>query len=139
MNIEDCTHTKGGQKVRIWEVINGMVYGRISHGAMIIMARWRESDGLCLWHSAGMFENPGYDLDLRDWKDKIPWGCIRDDIVTIARDHGCKVWSGYTHSPSMGQFRWTWNKGKVYNLDCVQGIPEGPDNWEEAIARRTEK
>jgi hypothetical protein len=132
MNIKDCTQTKDGTPVRIYEV-----YEDKTHGAWFNDVEWI----IAIWDSKGENVLPSkhaLDLDLSDWKEKIPWDCLRPEIKVVARDK-CGQWLGHEIEPNKDGQDGIWCSAghEIYALDGVK-MPQGPADWKEAIARRPE-
>ncbi len=140
MNIKDCTKTVGGYPYRFYADDGGGP--RPIHGAY-----YKEKYGWVAdtWNRRGeKYQNYGMaheldlDLDLRDWKDKIPWDRLADEIVVVTWD-SYRGFRGYSHEPKrcFKSCFWLCLTGGVWSLDCVK-MPQPPDSWKEAIARRPE-
>jgi hypothetical protein len=77
------------------------------------------------------------DLELHDWKDDIPWDCLRPEIKYVTRDKNGD-WFGHIIEPKPIDNVWdTYYFYEVFDLSSVI-MPEGPSDWKEAIARRPE-
>jgi hypothetical protein len=74
-----------------------------------------------------------YNLDLTDWRDEIPWNCLRDEIQWVARDFSGE-WSGFANKPTRFDETAKWIGWRA-TLKGVK-MPEGPADWREAIAKR---
>lgn len=132
MNIKDCTQTKDGTPVKIYEE-----YEDKTHGAWFNDVEWI----IAIWDSKGENVLPSkhaLDLDLSDWKDEIPWDCLRPEIKVVARDK-CGQWLGHEIEPNKDAQDGIWCSvgHEIYALDGVN-MPKGPSDWKEAIARRPE-
>jgi hypothetical protein len=139
INIKDCTQTKDGTPVRIYATDGG---GKFPvHGAVFNKddCRWT----ILTWTITGSLyltgDEHGLDLDLSDWKEKIPWDCLRPEIKVVARDDDGR-WFGYLEEPELkmdGQYK-IW-RSEIMNcpLKAIT-MPQGPSDWKEAIARRPE-
>jgi hypothetical protein len=134
MRIEDVTQTVGGHPVRIYATDGG---NWPIHGAF-----WVKSLGwICAtWTEEGSIETSkipsSYDLDLHDWRDEIPWNCLRDDIQWVARDLD-GTWFGFADRPTACVLTFKWLGGRVGSLNVIK-MPTGPADWCEAIAKRPE-
>ena len=137
MNIKDCTRTKGGHEVVIWEVIDGIAFGRFNWKDTVQIAKWFAQNGHCFWLSIDQTLRTEFDLDLTDWRDQIPWDRLIDEIEWVARDK-MAGWYGYKTKPEAIHSVWVSNQ-TCSRLEAVKGMPPGPANWREAIARRPEK
>ncbi len=129
VDIMDVTRTKGGHEVKIWEVINGLAWGRIYYG-VIRFATWDIDTGKVRFVSDliptphGSMNN--LDLDLADWKDKIPWEHIIDKIVFVAANEDGK-WKGFACDPIRGCTEYFARIGRSYCLDAHK-MPKPPDD-----------
>jgi hypothetical protein len=135
MRIEDATQTVGGHPVRIYAADGGGNWP--IHGAF-----WVKSFGwICAtWTEEGSIEiskiPSSYDLDLHDWRDEIPWDCLRDDIQWVARNYN-NEWIGFADKPTHYFLTGFWFGASVANLGGIK-MPTGPADWREAIAKRPE-
>jgi hypothetical protein len=138
MNIKDCTQTKDGTPVRIYATDGG---GKFPvHGAVFNKddCHWT----ILTWTITGSLyltgDEHGLDLDLSDWKEKIPWDCLRPEIKVVARDDDGR-WFGHEIEPNKDAQDGIWCSAghEIYALDGVK-MPQGPADWKEAIARRPE-
>jgi hypothetical protein len=133
MNIKDCTQTKDGTPVKIYEE-----YEEKAHGAYLNKEEWL----IAVWSADGHNVIPGrlnLDLDLSDWKDDIPWDCLRPEIKIVARDEDGR-WFGHLEEPELkmdGQYKIWWSTTMNCPLKAIN-MPDGPTDWTEAIARRPE-
>jgi hypothetical protein len=141
MEIKDCTRTKDGTPVRIYATDCGGTYP--VHGAVWIEKRYFPAWVQENWTRDGkrvLGENHGLDLDLHDWRDDIPWECLKKEIEWVARDQD-GIWHGYPGNPQhieLGHMLGHWtNHGKKRDLSGVK-MPAGPSDWREAIAQRPE-
>ncbi len=132
MDIKDCNRTKGGHPWRFYADDGG---GRFPiHGA------WQDIHG-STWHPGRWAINGQYsvdnnshlNLDLTDWRDQIPWGHIVDEVIFVAREDG--FWRGYFKEPAYCGRYWSYPE-LSYSLQGVKGMPNGPTEDREAIARR---
>jgi hypothetical protein len=134
MRIEDATQTVGGHPVRIYAT-DGGIYSNNIHGAI-----WRSGWQFQVWKSTGEAALPitesVYDLDLHNWRDDIPWECLRNDIQWAARDLD-GTWFGFADKPMRSDITATWFGGRETSLKGVK-MPSGPADWREAIAKRPE-
>jgi hypothetical protein len=101
MRIEDATQTVGGHPVRIYATDGGSAQEMI-HGAIWVAEGWQATT----WSKRGKkFQGPPvdvrgeFDLDLRDWREDIPWSCLRDEIQEVCK--ACGRWWGYTAMGSL--------------------------------------
>jgi hypothetical protein len=132
MNIKDCTQTKNGTPVKIYEVYEDKVHGAFFNGTEWIICIWRlDGQNVC-------YDDKYLNLDLSDWKDEIPWDCLRPEIKWVARDK-CGQWLGHDGEPIKDGQDGIWCSAghEIYALDGVK-MPQGPADWKEAIARRPE-
>jgi hypothetical protein len=132
MNIKDCTQTKNGTPVKIYEVYEDKVHGAFFNGTEWIICIWRlDGQNVC-------YDDKYLNLDLSDWKDEIPWDCLRPEIKCVARDK-CGQWLGHDGEPIKDGQDGIWCSAghEIYALDGVK-MPQGPADWKEAIARRPE-
>ncbi len=123
MKIKDCTETKGGHPWRFYADGAGGAYP--VHGAYYWQGNWYAGE----WTPSGKFHysnhiNSEYDLDLRDWRDQIPWDRLIDEIIVVEKTN-MGTWWGFSDK-----------REDVYNLACIK-MPNGPVG-EQAIARRPE-
>jgi hypothetical protein len=135
MNIKDCTQTVEGNPVRIYATDAGGDFP--VHGAVYQIGCWNIKS----WTMTGKYwpgEDYHLDLDLSDWKDDIPWDCLRPEIKCVARDK-CGQWLGHDGEPIKDGQDGIWCSAghEIYALDGVK-MPQGPADWKEAIARRPE-
>ena len=138
MDIRQCTRTKGGYEVKIWEVINGCPYGRIFLSKIMTIIKW-DASGEVAWSSAPLPAWGNFNLDLTDWRDEIPWECIRDEVNWVTWDKH-KDWVAWAKEPLDGNHAWTSvSIGKSYFLGGAIKMPTPPADWREAIARRPER
>jgi len=134
IDVKDATQTKGGTPVRVYATDGGGHYP--VHGAI-----WKGSEGwvLSAWAKNGsdssdsLFGGPK-DLDLTDWRDHIPWHCLRDEIEWVARDMDGN-WYGYNQRPRQRYSAWGVEGMGYWKLHGVK-MPDGPVDWQEAIAQR---
>jgi len=137
MNIKECTRTKGGHKVEIMKVVDGVAYGTLEYCG-VKLAKWLETgkaifvEGL-ITPKASELINPEV-LDLPNWRDEIPWDSLIDEIEWVARDE-TGGWYGYETKPESIHSVWVSNQ-TCSRLKAVKGMPPGPADWREAIARR---
>jgi len=137
IDVKDATQTKGGTPVRIYATDGGGHYP--VHGAI-----WKGSEGwvLSAWAKSGsdssdsLFGSPK-DLDLTDWRDHIPWHCLRDEIEWVARDLDGD-WYGYNQRPRQRYSAWWFEDLGYWRIHGVK-MPDGPSCWWEAIAQRPEE
>ena len=139
MNIQDVIRTKGGHEVVIWEVINGLAWGRVTYD-IIRFATWEETGKVRFVYGIEPI-CPGapnfLDLDLRDWKDEIPWECIREEVNWVYTHYDGGAWRASIEEPcEYNGFRDPAN-GRCFALGAIK-MPPGPADWKEAIARRPE-
>jgi hypothetical protein len=135
MNIKDCTRTKGGHKVRIYADDAGGTYpvhGAIYNPEEKIWGRFEwTSDGYAY---AGKGDSL-YNLDLTDWRDEIPWECIRDEVNWVYTHYDGGAWRASIEEPcEYNGFRDPAN-GRCFALGAIK-MPTPPADWREAIARR---
>jgi hypothetical protein len=136
MNIKDCTQTVDGTPVRIYATDGGGEFP--VHGAVYQIGCWNIKS----WTMTGKYwpgEDYHLDLDLSDWKDEIPWDCLRPEIKIVARDEDGR-WFGHLEEPELkmdGQNKIWWSTTMNYPLKAIN-MPDGPTDWTEAIARRPE-
>ena len=132
MRPEEATQTKNGTPVRIYAT-DGL--GRYPiHGARLLSDGWKSTS----WTEEGHYirnKISKSDLDLTDWRDKIPWDCLVPEIQWVARDSN-GLWMGYKYAPGLYEKYWQDLYGDpVYPLDGVK-MPNGPADWKQAIAKR---
>lgn len=130
---KECTHTKGGIPFRFYADDAGGDFP--IHGAIYdcIIRKWFV-DAWAM--DGGNITDPDRDLDLTDWRDKIPWECIRPEVKYIARDATTKIaWYGYEYKPHLRERTWTTSEGDIYDLSGLN-MPEGPEYWTQSLARR---
>ena len=133
MNIKDATQTKDGRLVRIYATDAGGPYP--VHGAVYSDRRWKVATWTEEGHAHYKFAT-GDDLDLTDWRDEIPWECLRDEIQWVARD--CNGdFLGFREKPELGVVAWTEGGWIPFTLEGVK-MPAGPTSWRDAIAQRPE-
>ncbi len=137
MNIKDCTKTVGGHPWRFYADGAGGAYP--VHGAYCWQDNWYAGE----WTPSGKFHysnhiNSEYDLDLRDWRDQIPWECIRDEVEWVAWDNP-SGWRGFNSEPRLSHCPDVWMRGAGVSWE-LNGIkmPQPPADWREAIAWRPE-
>lgn len=142
MKPEEATQTKDGKPVRIYATDGGGEYP--VHGAIwnYEFSQWV----LLQWSLNGVFISrdgeklPPLDLDLTDWKDEIPWECIKKEIKYVAKwKNG--GWLGFRRMPTLSIEGTSWVcdlNSSCYSLSAVK-MPEGPKDWTQALAKRPEK
>jgi hypothetical protein len=140
MRIEDATQTVGGHPVRIYATDGGGDFP--VHGAIWVctFGEWVTYQ----WSLKGGFvgrngeDDSDLNLDLHDWRDEIPWKCLRDDIQWVARQESGR-WVGFVNKPLRGDRIWVVSIGcgRKVDLEPVK-MPTGPADWREAIAKRPE-
>jgi hypothetical protein len=79
------------------------------------------------------YDDKYLNLDLSDWKDEIPWDCLRPEIKWVARDKNGD-WFGHIIEPK--PIDNVWDTYYFYKVSVI--MPEGPSDWKEAIAGRPE-
>lgn len=138
INIKDCTQTVEGNPVKIYEV-----YENVKFNVSYIHGAYHDNCGwwlMAVWNISGQNTIPCDDklnLDLSDWKEKIPWDCLRPEIKYVTRDKNGD-WFGHIIEPKPIDNVWdTYYFYEVFDLSSVI-MPEGPSDWTEAIARRLE-
>ncbi len=133
MDIKDCTKTVGGHPWRFYADDGGKHYP--IHGAWHCPCNcWIPGEWNHLGEKRGMDDNgKSLDLDLTDWRDQIPWECIRDEVewVTWSKD----IWMGFTCKPRRDPAIWAFVDGRCFDLSGHK-MPQPPSDWREAIARR---
>lgn len=134
---KECTHTKGGAPFRFYADDAGGDFP--VHGAIYDQAtkRWFVD----AWKEDGRNVTvQKYDLDLTDWRDLIPWECIRPEIKFVARDKLSKTaWYGYKHEPERhNSFSWNDDNEPIYSLEGLN-MPEGPEDWTQSLVKRPTK
>lgn len=136
MKIEDATQTVDGHPVRIYATDGGGWFP--IHGAVWFkrFEEWKLMD----WTRNGGAQSKdyGFDLNLHDWKDQIPWDCLQDWIQWVAKDKDGDWWVGYRKKPIQytKMCACMWYTDDVYCVLCGVRMPEGPARWTDAIAQR---
>lgn len=131
--------TKDGRKTRIYAVDGMGIYP--IHGAIFFHDGWNQVS----WTKEGKYfvnerTEHSHDLDIKDWKEDIPWDCIKDEIEWVTRDkQDFDDWWGWTYEPERDEFLSLWKSSSEdedgRDLEGVK-MPKGPENWREAIAQR---
>ncbi len=135
MDIKNCTHTRGGHPWRFYTDDGDGCFP--IHGAVFV-GGWRitehAKDGT---HPT----RESFDLDPANWQDQIPWDQLVDEVICVTWDP-LKEWIGWLGSPTKGKFGWirvpSSSSGSGYGLGIIK-MPQPPDDWHKAIARRPEK
>ncbi len=139
MDIKNCTHTRGGYPWRFYAADCGGEFP--IHGAYYFVDQWV----IGKWSVTGVFHMPinlHLSLDLRGWKDKIPWDQLVDEVIYVTWDP-LKEWIAWLESPIKGKSDWIrvpssgFRPGSGYGLGIIK-MPQPPDDWRQAIARRPE-
>ena len=143
MRIEDATQTVGGHPVRIYATDGPKEYP--IHGAIFREGAWH----VVCWTIDGSYMTgwkTEFDLDLYDWRDEIPWGCLRDEIKWVKRTL-TGLWWGIEETcvrffdmgkESPDSSPDAWGCRYIYHDLSVIKMPEGPEGLREVIARRPE-
>ena len=136
----NATKMKDGAPIRIYPTDGGGPYP--VRGAI-----WKGLKGWVLWVLSVWAKNgsassdpllgSSKDLDLTDWRDHIPWHCLRDEIGWVARDMDGS-WFGYNQRPETWYSAWEINGMGYWELYGVK-MPYGPSCWQDAIAQRPKK
>ena len=138
MEAEMAIQTISGHSVRIYATDGGGWFP--IHGAIYIERHleWK----LMNWSRDGFAQstNDGFNLNLHDWKDEVPWSYLQDWIQWIAKDKDGDWWIGYRKKPIQYTKMCTcmWCSDEVYCVLAGVRMPEGPADWREAIAKRPE-
>ncbi len=145
MRIEDVTQTKDGTPVRIyatdgcgWYPIHGAIWDYEDNGYKPF---WWTKTGCSL---LGAGTEHLTDLDLHDWRDDIPWECLKEEIQWVAKmPIGEKEWYGFATKPELvekekGSFCfWQSKLIDAFRLEGVK-MPEGPNNVKDSLTKRPE-
>lgn len=132
--------TRDGREVRLYADDGVGPYP--IHGAI----RNEEQGGweLTTWNPDGRFiRSVPFDVcdlvPVPDWRDEIPWNCIKPEYRWVARDKNGE-WAAYGRHPETRGDTGRWFMyGETYaELSSAIAMPAGPDDWREAIAERPE-
>ena len=134
MKPEAATQTIGGKPVRIYAIDGEGPYP--IHGAVLSPCGWKISTWTADGRSIeGFHSGKDFDLDLTDWRDKIPWDCLVPEIKYVARNEDGE-WCGYRSRPIRYHGGWS-DAEAMYDLEAIK-MPNGPADYEQAIAKRPE-
>jgi len=143
MDVSEATRTVGGHPVRIAWTDGGQpwpIHGAIwsENVARWIPWQWKIS-GLAKHPSENvpMKNNHSFNLDLTDWRDQIPWECLRIETQCVFRSPS-GTWYGSLSYHFVERHTDSWavpGSFVVFDLSGVE-MPEGPVDWREAIAKR---
>lgn len=134
--------TRDGKRVRVFATDGG--------GVAPCLGAYQSGRGVWYpmsWTEGGWVVRSGgqHVLDIvaeYDWRQEIPWDHIHPDIKWIARDKREDFFRGYSHAPgsphSGSGNKWTAQKGHILaaSLRAVAGMPKGPQNWLDSLAKR---
>ena len=133
--------TREGSPVRIYATDGRGTY--CIHGARHTRGGWK----VAAWDKFGRLSTTTTTLkdlvEVKDWRDDIPWDYLHEDIVCVARDKDGE-WYGYiTDDLLRSEKSWKPPEGynyqdSIFDLTAVK-MPHGPDDWREAYAVRPEK
>lgn len=144
MKVEEATRTENGHPVIIYRTDMGgrfPVHGACYEKGEWVLMKWTEDgrvgDGWPPW---------AFNLDLTDWRKRIPWENLKPNIKYITRDFFHDAWCGWDEQPVLEEYCWDlpeerkkWRpaKTRVWNLDGLY-IPSAPEDWKETLAKRPE-
>lgn len=138
MRIEDVTQTKDGTPVRIYATDGGSGKNMV-HGAIRVYGGWQQA----MWcedgkqHTGPVPDFPGqFYLDLHDWRDDIPWQCLKEEVQWVAMDDS-NHWFGYSKEPTIKDDFWAKTGGVVRDLQGIK-MPTPPD-WQNSKTKRPEE
>lgn len=138
MQIKDCTQTKDGTPILIYNTKAGGKHP--IHGAYwdASSKQWIIGEWTLLGRLHCGIEDHPFNLDLTDWRDEIPWSHIRDDLIFVTReDYLTQMWYAWKCRPE--NIDGTWRGSAVgdrgLSLQALK-MPSGPVDWRQAIAER---